>query len=187
MIKKIGFLLFLQLIFVYSVRAQDSKAKYLEAGIEVQQYPTGFLLGIRSAVSVTTHQALELRIGYNLLDHQDFGVQEDEKGAGLGFTLGYRYFFREDHRKWFLGVRADLWFNEVDWKNNIGLVDEMSGTTNVTVLQPTLITGYYWRVNDHFAICPTLAAGAEINIITDGAEVGEGAILLWGLNITYRL
>lgn len=51
----------------YSVRAQDSQAKYLEAGIEVQQYPTVFLLGIRSAVSMSTHQALELRQGAILL------------------------------------------------------------------------------------------------------------------------
>jgi hypothetical protein len=40
-------------------------------------------------------------VGYNLLDHKDFGVQESEKGGGFGFTLGYRYYFKPENKKWF--------------------------------------------------------------------------------------
>lgn len=187
MIKKVLGTILLLFLINPTLMSQESNERYFEPGIEIQQYPTGFLLGIRGSVGITTHQVIELRLGYNLLDHQDFGEHDDEIGGGFGFTLGYRYFFKSDHRKWFLGARADIWFNEVDWKDNINTPNEVQGTTNVTVLQPTLIGGYYWALNEHFAITPTLAAGAEINIVTEGAEVGQGPILLWGINLTYRL
>jgi hypothetical protein len=40
-------------------------------------------------------------VGCNLLNHKDFGVQESEKGGGFGFTLGYRYYFKPENKKWF--------------------------------------------------------------------------------------
>ena len=184
---KIKLLLLCSLFFLETnLFAQDDSGKYLDFGIEAQQYPTGFLLGIRSEIGLNKHHAVDVRIGYNLLDHQDFGVQEDEKGGGFGFTLGYRYYFQSQNTKWFLGARSDLWFNEVDWKDNIGQANEINGTTDVVVLQPTAIGGYRFLLNDHWVITPTLAFGAEINIKTDGEEVGQGSILLWGLNIGYQ-
>ena len=166
--------------------AQDASGKYVDFGVEVQQYPTGFLLGVRSEIGLANHHAIDIRVGYNLLDHQDFGVHEDEEGGGFGFTLGYRYYFQPQNEKWFLGVRSDLWFNEVDWMDNIGEVNELSGTTNVMVLQPTAIGGYRFLINENWVITPTIGFGVEINVKTDGEEVGQGTILLWGVNIGYQ-
>lgn len=166
--------------------AQTENNQYFDIGIEIQQYPTGFLFGARSEIGLASHHAIDIRIGYNLLDHQDFGVHEDEEGGGFGFTLGYRYYFKPENKKWFLGARTDLWFNEVDWKDNIGAPNELIGTTDVTVLQPTAILGYRFLIQENWVITPTLAFGAEINIKTEGADVGEGAIFLWGFNAGYQ-
>ncbi len=186
--KNTRFLVFIFLVSTCSVFAQEHNEKYLELGIEAQQYPTGFLLGGRAELGLSAHHAIELRLGYNLLDHKDFGEHDSEIGGGLGFTLGYRYYLNADNQKWFGGVRADLWFNEIDWEDlATDILPASQGTTNVKVLQPTAIVGYRWGINDHFAISPTLAVGAEINIKTDGEAVGQGAIILWGINLTYRL
>jgi len=166
---------------------QEEKVKYFELGIEVQQYPTGNLSGIRGEVGLANHHALDFRAGYNALDHKDFGVHNTEVGGGFGGSVGYRYYFNPANEKWFAGIRTDLWFNEVDWTDPApNSPIPVKDVTNVVVLQPTVIGGYRWAFGDHFAITPTAAFGAEINIVTDGEEVGQGFILLLGVSLTYR-
>lgn len=164
---------------------QDSASKYADIGIEVQVYPTGFLYGLKAEFGFKPKHALELRLGYNELDHQDFGVHLSEIGGGFGGTIGYRYYFKPTNTKFFLGVRSDIWFNKIEWFDIVirGIIE---GETSVTVLQPTAIFGYSWLFGNHFVLTPTIAAGAEINIITDGAPVGEGPIVLVGINALYR-
>lgn len=170
-----------------ALKGQTEEGKYTQIGIEIQQYPTGFLFGAHAEIGLNSHHAIDFRLGYNLLDHQDFGVHDDEKGGGFGFSAGYRYYFKPNNQAWFLGARTDLWFNEVEWKDLAdGAIEAMEGTTNVTVLQPTAMIGYVFVLNERLILTPTLAFGAEINIKTKGADVGEGAIFLWGLNAAYR-
>ncbi len=183
---KITCLLLLSLFFT-SLSAQDDSNHFRDIGLEIQQYPTGYLLGLRAEWELTPHHNITLRAGYNGLDHQDFGVHESEIGGGFGGTLGYRYYFKPNAQAFFLGARADLWQNEVDWKDNIGTPGALFGTTDVWVLQPTAIAGYLFLLQDHWVFTPTLAFGAEINIKTTGAPVGEGAIVLWGLQLAYRI
>lgn len=166
---------------------EDQRAAYWDFGLEAQQYPTGYLLGLRAERVFGGHHGLSIRLGYNGFDHQDFGVQESEIGGGFGGTVGYRYYFRSDYTGFFLGARTDLWQNDVDWKNNIGEAEEMTGRSEIWVLQPTAIAGYLFLIKNKWIISPTLAFGAEINVKTTGAPAGEGAILLWGLNLAYRL
>jgi len=182
--RKIVFTLLINL-FSLMVYAQDKAGKYFDLGIEVQQYPTGFLLGLRSEIGLAPHHALDLRVGYNLLDHQSFGVHENEEGGGFGFTIGYRYYFKTENLGWFLGVRSDLWFNKVEWQDNIDTPMAVNGTSDIIVFQPTAIAGYRFLINEKFVLTPTLAIGGEINIKTTGAEVGQGAIFLWGINVAY--
>jgi len=176
-------LCFALFVWMNTLFGQETNEKYFELGLEGQQYPTGYLFGARAEIGLASHHALDFRIGYNALDHKDFGVHDTEEGGGFGGTIGYRYYFNPEHESWFVGARTDVWFNKVDWTD---LEPEAESSTDVVVLQPTLIGGYRWAFNDHFALTPTLAFGAEINIVTDGEEVGQGAIFLWGLNLTYR-
>ncbi len=183
--KKINFLILSFLFFLGNINAQTEDVKYFDLGVELQQYPTGFLLGVKSEIGLSMHHALDFRAGYNLLDHQDFGEHEDEEGGGFGLTLGYRYYFNPENINWFIGARTDLWFNEIDWIENRNNEGEM-GTSKVTVLQPTAICGYRFLVKENWVLTPTLAFGAEINIKTEGEAVGQGAIALWGMNLAYQ-
>ena len=162
--------------------AQNNFSKYNEFGMEFQQYPTGILLSARGEVGFKPHQSFDFRIGYNFVDHRDQGKHDNEEGGGFGFTLGYRYYFQPQNTKFFLGIRSDLWFNKIDWRDEPNL----SGTTDVVVLQPTLIGGYVFLIKEKWVITPTLAFGYEINIVENGEPVGQGPILLWGVNLNYR-
>ncbi len=66
------------------------------------------------------------------------------------------------------------------------LQTEISGTSKVTVLQPTAELGYFFLLDNGLVLLPTIALGAEINIQTEGEEVGQGAILLLGATIAKR-
>ena len=63
---------------------------------------------------------------------------------------------------------------------------DLSGTTDIVVLQPTLIGGHVFLIKEKWVITPTLAFGYEINIVENGEPVGQGPILLWGVNVNYR-
>ena len=62
---------------------------------------------------------------------------------------------------------------------------QQSGKTDITVLQPTIQLAYIFLKND-WLFTPHLAFGFEINVKTEGEEVGEGAILLGGISIGRR-
>ncbi len=173
---------FLLLLLGWSIYATGQTS----IGVEFQAYPTGFIPGIHVEYAVGTKSSFQGRIGYNVVRHRDLGVHEDERGGGFGGTLGYRYYFNPERKGWLLGARCDIWGNEVDWKDEIGQVNEVSGTTNVTVLQPTAELGYVIPLKNNFIVLPTISLGAEINVKTEGAEVGQGAILLLGATLAKR-
>lgn len=171
---------------IFCLQGQSTSA--FDVSLEFQAYPTGLIPGVRFAYLFQEKNAVHTRLGYNWVRHGDAGVQEDERGDGFGFTIGYNRFFSENYRNWMLGVRNDLWFNTLDWKNNIGTPLEAAGTSEIIVLQPTLEGGYRLAWGDDWFFTPTVAFGTEINIKTTGAPVGEGLILLAGISIgkTFR-
>ena len=179
---KITFFLF----FISLSISLVAQKNYFAIGLEVQQYPTGFLYGIRAEIGILGHQSLDLRIGYNVFDHKDFGVQLEETGDGFGFTLGYRYYFKPEREKWFIGARYDLWWNKVDWIR-YGVAGIIENTSKIVVVQPTVIAGYVFSIGEHFQMTPTIAGGYEVNVKTEGAKTGEGAIVLWGVQLNYKI
>ncbi len=180
MLKKQILLLSLSLISL-SAAAQSDK------GVEVQVYPTGAILGVRAEFALTDQHAIHLRAGYNIVRHRDQGKHEDERGGGFGLTLGYKRYFKPGLNGWFAGLRSDVWFNAIDWKDDIRQPNEISGETDVIVLQPTVEAGYRFSIFDDWFIAPNVAFGVEINAKTKGAEVGQGAILLLGIGIGKRV
>lgn len=175
--------LFMMLIGAKQTKAQD---RIFDLGFEFQAYPTGLIPGLRLESGFGTQHAVHLRLGYNWLRHQGYGVHEDERGDGLGFTLGYKYYFQPGFQRWFLGVKNDLWWNEVDWKDKIGQSSELNGTTHITVVQPTLEGGLHLAVGDSWFFAPSLAFGFEINVVTEGEPTGEGPIVLLGFTFGRR-
>ncbi len=180
MFKKI-FVYLLIFLICNLLSAQDDQKNYSRFGVELQQYPTGFLVGARGEIGLKPHHGFDFRVGYNFVDHRDLGKHASEKGGGFGFTFGYRYYFHQQNTRFFLGIRSDLWFNKIDWEDG----PSGSGTTKVVVLQPTAIGGYLFLIKEKWSITPTLAFGWEINVVENGEPVGQGPILLWGVNIEF--
>jgi len=154
-------------------------------GVATQVYPAGVIAALEGRWRLADHHEGSAFAGVNLTDRQDFGEHDDESGEGSGPGLAWRYRFSPRGDTWDLGARVDLWWLEIDWEDDGG----REGTTDVVVLQPTAVGGYRWLLDaeDRWSLDATAALGAEINVDTDGEDVGEGAILLLGVHLGYRL
>lgn len=153
-----------------------------DLSLEFQAYPTGLIPGVRIEKNFSERHAVHLRLGYQIINHRDLGVQEDEKGSGFGFTLGYKHYFRDGYEGFFVGARNDIWLNTIDWIDNLG----RTGTTMITVIQPTLEAGYNFVLGDTWLFAPSVGFGFEVNVRTEGEPTGEGAILLVGFLVGKR-
>jgi len=158
-------------------------AQSIHWGPEIQVYPTGVIPGLLIE-HASYHDALNIRIGYNLVNHRDLGVQEDERGGGFGGSLAYLYFLKNYGKGLFVGARADLWRNKIKWKDQIGTPQEVRGTSKILVFQPTALAGLSWDFGP-VKFRPNVGFGAELNVLTDGREVGHGAILLVGVQLLF--
>lgn len=171
---------FLLVISFLFFSAKGFSQRNIDTGIELQVYPTGIIPGISLENNISIYDQWYIRLGANIFNHRNLGVQEKEEGYGIGFSIGYKRLFSSDETKWKLGVKNDFWWNQVKWENtSLGT----NGDTNITVIQPTLELGYVLKKGD-FKITPSIATGFEINVKTEGAPTGEGAIILLGIAIT---
>ena len=175
------------LIYISTIVTIAQNDESFDVGLEVQVYPTGVIPGLHFEYGLGDKDGLLARVGYNIVDHRDWGVQDDEEGGGFGFSLGYRRYFKEERQGFFIGARTDLWFNKIDWTNNPNLPTEVQGRTDITVLQPTAEAGYVFNLKkEGWSFVPSIAFGAEINIKTEGIPVGKGAVVLLGFTFRKR-
>ncbi len=156
------------------------KGSMTRADVAVEVYPAGLISTVGVRHRLDERDEISFRVGHNETDRQDFGEHDDETGSGPGFGLGYRSYFHEGREGAFWGGRIDTWWLEIDWEE-----DGEEGTTDVVVLQPTAELGYAWPLAEGLYFTTHLALGAEINVDTDGEDVGEGAIGLLGVALTY--
>ena len=158
----------------------------LDVSFELQVYPTGVIPGVRFELALDNQQSIHIRLGVQEIRHEDFGVHDDERGDGAGFTLGYKRYFSPGLTGPALSFRTDLWFNSLDWSDDVGTASERRGRTDVTVLQPTIEFSWHYPLGTQFFVTPSAAAGFEINVDTDGEDVGEGFIILAGVLLGVR-
>ena len=144
-------------------------------------YPAGSILALQVETPLSEHGVLAFGVGANLTDRQDWGEHDQEDGDGFGGGVGYRYYFGEDLDRWFLGGRLELWSLAIDWRDS----PATTGSTDVLVLMPTVEAGYTFRLAQRWRLNLFAAGGAEINVSTDGEDVGEGAIGLLGFSCLY--
>lgn len=155
-------------------------------GGEVQVYPAGVIPAAHFQVPLSERDVLTLRAGYNFTERQDYGEHDDESGGGPGTGVGYRHYFGEETSGWLLGARVDLFSLEIDWKDDASATQpRRKGETDILVLQPTVEGGYRFALDDAISLDLTLGVGAEINVDTDGEDVGEGGIMLLGATIVF--
>lgn len=158
----------------------------VEVSFETQVYPTGIIPGIRWSKSVSGTDRFLIRVGYNWFRHRDLGVHDDERGGGFGATVGYMKYFNDEQKGWYGALKNDIWFNSVDWTDNLPTGTQMTGETSIIVLQPTAELGYSFLLKNDLIFTPTLAFGFEWNVRTKGEPTGEGAILLVGVQFGKR-
>ena len=159
----------------------------ISTGVEIQWYPAGYQFMVTGEYGIGEAHAIQARLGYNLTRRKDFSPYNDlENGGGFGGTLGYRYYFGEEKNGLYLGARTDIWALTIDWEDADQLPNV--GTTNITVLQPTGEIGYIYAFEESpLAIGINVAGGYEVNVVTKGEAVGEGAIGLLGIIMRYRI
>ena len=135
--------------------------------------------GIQLRHDVNETDAVYVRAAANLTERSDFGEHDDESGSGFGVGVGWRRAMSTtlDDDGWMIGARVDVWSLEIDWEDD----PNREGTTDIIVLQPTVEGGYGWSFERGDRIELMIGVGAEINVDTDGEDVGEGAIGLLGL------
>lgn len=164
----------------------NGQNKVTDIGLELQVYPTGIIPGIRAEKSLNKHGVGSVRLGYQIIDHQDMGLHDSEKGTGFGVTLGYKHYFQKYFTGLHLALRTDAWYNTLDWETETD-AGKLEGTTDILVLQPTIELGWTFSLSDNIVLTPALAAGFEKNVYTKGEPTGEGLILLAGVTASYRL
>jgi hypothetical protein len=176
-------LAFLSICIAMLAIAQNPK---LVIGPEYNYYPAGHVVGLQSEYSPkNNHHSFNARLATNITKRWDFsGLNDDERGIGYGGSLGYRYYLTPQCRGLYLGARTDLWFMQVNWEDSSELIS--SGTTNITVVQPTFEIGYLFHFNS-WELGTAFVNGTEINVKTEGEPVGEGWITLWQLRISKRI
>lgn len=158
-------------------------------GVNLQWYPAGFIVSMHFEKFYNPQTALSFRIGGNFANRKDFSpYNENEKGNGLGAGIGYNRYFNFKKGKILLGADTDVWNMWIHWRNNIGQPNETNGTTYTLVLQPWIEAGYFYPVGKSpVQIGITTGFGREINVITNGKEVGQGWMNSLLLKINYTI
>lgn len=159
-----------------------------DGGLTLQVYPAGIMTEAEVEFELDDAHAFFLRAGYNFTDRRDWGKHDDEEGGGPGVTLGYRRSLNRPIRgfafdDWFIGGRVDIWFLDIDWEDTPPERPRRTGSSDVVVLQPTAEVGRTFHPAEQTVVQLFLALGAEVNVATDGEQVGEGAILLAGFSL----
>jgi len=147
---------------------------------ELQAYWTGVINGITFERFFTPNDAWHVRLGLQRIRHEDYGEHDDERGDGYGGSLGYRRYWSSGLS---VGARVDLWQNSINWTDAPGTTSERIGVTEVTVLQPVVESSWRKVVSSNWFVQPSAALGAEINIIKDGEDTGQGFIWLLAVSL----
>lgn len=177
---------FLATLLTPTLQAQGLRPS---VGLSLQAYPAGQIGVVYGTFTLQENHSLGVHAGYNRTRRQDFGKHDNEQGGGPGFGARWRYYPNARQAGLHVGARMDLWFLDIDWRWDDPTDKPLpEGTTEITVLQPTTQLGYGWLIaSNRLAVEATVSLGLEINVETQGEPVGEGAILLGGLSIAYRL
>lgn len=155
-------------------------------GTELRVYPAGVIASLQVEIPTSPKWTLLAGAGGNLTDRRDWGEHDDETGSGPGFNVGLYRIFEAAGRSWRAGVRADLWWLEIDWVDEATeAADARGGNTDVVVFQPTAFVGLRLGSSFRWTAHLDLSLGQEFNVDTEGEDVGEGPIALLGLRVLY--
>jgi hypothetical protein len=181
LVKKIICLVTFSLFLTVNATTQDFGYKTIDVGAEFLSSTKGHTATLHLAFNFPVHHAFLFRAGYNSSKWKATGKHDYEEGNGPGASLGYRYYFLVRPHGFFLGARADVWRLTINWQK-----PTVTGKSKIWALQPNAEMGYMFLINDMFFISPTISAGVQTNIKTEGEEVGNGFIPQFGLSAGWK-
>ena len=171
--------LFLLILFFHCAKSQEELwYNTNDIGGEFQWYPSGKIASLHVAFNAIMHHSVIVRLGYNQINRDN----NIEKGSAWGGGIGYRYHFRLLPHKFFVGARAGLWRTKIDWAQSLE-----TGETTTWTIQPTFEIGYTFIFKDWAFITPSISSGVDINLKTEGENVGQGFITLIGVSAGFRI
>lgn len=176
------FFVFLFSILTKTVSSQDFGYKTIDVGGEYQWQPDGLLLNLQLAFNAKTHSSFVLRAGYNKTTAASI-THNSEEGKGWGGSIGYRYYFSVMPKRFFIGIKADVWKETVHWS-----IPVTESDTKFLIYQPGAEIGYTFLINDLFFITPHFTAAYQIKANNKGEAVayGEGFVPLAGIGAGWR-
>lgn len=162
--------------------SQDMGYTTTDVGGEFQWQPDGLLVNLQLAFNAKIHSSLIFRVGYNKTESGST-LHSSENGRGWGGSLGYRYYFSILPKRFFLGLKADVWKETVHWS-----VPVTESDTKFLIYQPAAEAGYTFLINDQFFITPHFTAAYQIKANNKGEEVayGEGFVPMAGISAGWR-
>lgn len=169
------FLFWSTVVFSQSQQGEkNTHEKYV--GFSVQLYPAGVITTVNSELFFNQNSAIILRAGGNFADRTDLSPYNDnEWGKGIGGSIGYRRHFPLKTGSLLAGINLDVWNMWINWKDDVNGTNPTAGQTYTLVVQPWLEFGYFLNIKKSpFQVGFTGGFGREINVITNGEEVGQG-------------
>jgi hypothetical protein len=151
--------------------------------LELRAYPSGQIAGVgwESGLPLLGAQYRgSAAVFYNRARRGDSGVHQEERGSGYGGGLAVERYFSSNQLGWYAGVRADVFSVRIDYRDG-----NIAGSSRVTVVQPTINAGYAFDLGNQQRLQLSLGVGAEINARTRGEKVGDGAIGLAGVSLSW--
>lgn len=176
-------------LFSFSNSFSQQKSEVIEKreiGLEVQKYPVGIITVITYNYFFKESWAMRFRFGGNFADRKDAsGFNDDEKANGLGGSFGINKYVRSGNGNFIFGANADVWNMWTKWIDYSEVPQK--GKTYTLVIQPWINAGYLYNFSNKFNAGITLGFGREINVITDGENVGQGLMGSLTVSGNYKL
>ncbi len=163
--------------------SQDMGYQTFDIGGEYIWAENSPAINLQAAFNAKIHHSFVLSAGYKTAYRPITGTHNNEKGKGWGGALGYRYYFSVIPKRFFLGLRAELW--------NMGMyrtADPTVPSVNVLIAQPNAEAGYTFLINDLFFITTYLRYGKQVTLGSPGDKFnyGNGYVTSTGISAGWR-
>jgi len=183
LMKKPSFLVIAFLFLASTAKSQDFGYTTVDVGGEYQWNPDGMITSLQFAFNSKVHSSFLIRGGYNKVNVKRTALHDSEEGTGWGGSIGYRYYVGVIPRRFFIGLRADVW--NMNIHHSIPVTES---TSKLSVFQPGVETGYTILINEQFFITPSITASTQITVATKGDKVdyGQGFKPMAGISAGWR-
>ena len=172
---------FLLFLFIASRAQMDVGYNTTDVGAEFQWYKDGKFIGLHLAHNAKLHHSFHGEIGYYIAGNPTASYYDNHKKGGLGLGLGYRYYTMLRPHAFFIGVKANLFTNEIILP---GTQDMETHTSKIFI--PSLETGYMILINDLFFITPAISIGYKTNLESIMSLDEKKAVVLLGISTGFK-